>query len=95
MVITGMMMMMMMIIIIIIVNRCFSKAPSWLYKLQWLTYRSFLQVLRDPSVQLIRILQKIVGIVEQTAECDLLWDITVRIVEQTAEYCFVMGYSST
>ena len=55
---------------------CFSKAPSWLYKLQWLTYRAFLQVLRDPSVQLIRIVQKI-----------------VRIVERTAEWCFVMGYS--
>jgi hypothetical protein len=35
-------------------------------------------VLRDPSVQMIRILQKI-----------------VRIVEQTAEECFVTGYSRT
>lgn len=34
------------------------KAPFWFDRFQWLTYRSFRQVLRDPSVQFLRILQK-------------------------------------
>ncbi|PNF34870.1 Protein scarlet, partial [Cryptotermes secundus] len=36
-----------------------SKAPFWFDRFQWLTYRSFKQVLRDPSVQFLMILQKI------------------------------------
>ncbi|KAK0160938.1 hypothetical protein PV328_008290 [Microctonus aethiopoides] len=34
------------------------KQPSWWARLYWLTHRGFVQVMRDPSVQLIRILQK-------------------------------------
>ncbi|KAL0272357.1 UNVERIFIED_CONTAM: hypothetical protein PYX00_005360 [Menopon gallinae] len=33
--------------------------PAWTTKLYWLTRRSFLQVVRDPSVQAVRILQKL------------------------------------
>ncbi|KAG8229495.1 hypothetical protein J437_LFUL010070, partial [Ladona fulva] len=34
-------------------------APLWITQLFWLIYRSFITVIRDPSVQSIRILQKI------------------------------------
>ncbi|XP_071633404.1 protein scarlet-like isoform X2 [Temnothorax longispinosus] len=40
-------------------SRAFVESRSWL-RLYWLIHRGFLQVLRDPSVQLIRILQKVV-----------------------------------
>ncbi|XP_024867190.1 protein scarlet isoform X1 [Temnothorax curvispinosus] len=39
-------------------SRAFVESRSWL-RLYWLIHRGFLQVLRDPSVQLIRILQKV------------------------------------
>lgn len=35
--------------------------PFWLLTVYWLIYRNFLNVLRDPSVQTLRILQKIVS----------------------------------
>ncbi|XP_012282141.1 protein scarlet isoform X1 [Orussus abietinus] len=34
------------------------KHPRWWWRLFWLTHRGFKQVLRDPSLQLLRILQK-------------------------------------
>ncbi|KAL1398876.1 hypothetical protein pipiens_008614 [Culex pipiens pipiens] len=36
-----------------------SRRPLWLHTLYWLTYRSFLTVVRDPTVQYLRLLQKI------------------------------------
>jgi len=38
-----------------------STEPRCWLRLYWLIHRGFLQVLRDPSVQLIRILQKVVS----------------------------------
>lgn len=35
------------------------KPPQWLTTFYWLTWRSLLTVLRDPTIQLLRILQKI------------------------------------
>ncbi|XP_071445742.1 protein scarlet isoform X2 [Hetaerina americana] len=43
-------------------------APLWIMQLFWLTYRSFVTVIRDPSVQSIRILQK-VGIAIMAGLC--------------------------
>lgn len=39
----------------------FSKEPRCWLQLYWLIHRGLLQVLRDPSVQLIRIVQKVVS----------------------------------
>lgn len=36
--------------------------PLWIFTVLWLTYRNILIVARDPSVQKIRILQKIVSV---------------------------------
>ncbi|XP_030764169.1 ABC transporter G family member 36-like [Sitophilus oryzae] len=38
----------------------FSKEPFWWQKLYWLTYRWWKEVLRDPSVQRMRILQRVI-----------------------------------
>lgn len=35
--------------------------PFWIFTLYWLIYRNLLIVLRDPSIQRIRILQKVVS----------------------------------
>lgn len=42
----------------------FSEEPCCWLRLYWLIHRGSLQVLRDPSVQLIRILQKVVSILK-------------------------------
>lgn len=36
--------------------------PLWLLTVYWLIYRNFLSVLRDPSVQTLRIVQKLVSL---------------------------------
>jgi ATP-binding cassette, subfamily G (WHITE), eye pigment precursor transporter len=36
------------------------KKPFWITTFFWLTYRSLLQVCRDPAVQVLRVVQKIV-----------------------------------
>lgn len=40
--------------------------PCWLFTIYWLIYRNFLKVIRDPSVQSLRIVQKLVSNINST-----------------------------
>lgn len=42
-------------------NKFFSKEIFWWWKIYWLTKRWFLEILRQPTVQLYKILQKMVN----------------------------------
>jgi ATP-binding cassette, subfamily G (WHITE), eye pigment precursor transporter len=37
------------------------KKPFWITTTFWLTYRALLQVFRDPTVQVLRVVQKVVS----------------------------------
>lgn len=60
--------------------------PYWYFTMYWLCYRNFLTVIRDPSVQTLRIIQKIVSL-------HFIWFLPQRILTKMFNETLIIGYS--
>ena len=77
--------------------------PHWLHTTAWLTYRALLTVVRDPTVQYLRLLQKIVSVCEPKDQWEdsrvLLWFLSppspAQAIALMAGLCFTGAIEPT